>query len=81
MAGPHGTLRVTTDAGVFSHGRLDRATELLLAHPSVPPLVPQSGDIVDLGCGSGPVALWLASLRPNCTVWAVDTNERALALT
>lgn len=81
MAGPHGTLRVTTDAGVFSHGRLDRATELLLTHPSVPPLVPESGDVVDLGCGSGPVALWLASLRPRCTVWAVDTNERALALT
>lgn len=81
MAGPHGTLRITTDTGVFSHGRLDRATELLLSHPAVPPLVPESGDVVDLGCGSGPVALWLASLRPGCTVWAVDTNERALALT
>ena len=35
----------------------------------------------DLGCGAGPIALWLAALRPHCTVWAVDTNERALALT
>lgn len=81
LAGPHGPMRVTSDAGVFSHGRLDRATELLLSHPAVPPLVPVSGDVVDLGCGSGPVALWVAALRPGCTVWAVDTNERALALT
>ncbi|MFM8553186.1 MAG: class I SAM-dependent methyltransferase [Acidimicrobiales bacterium] len=81
MPGPHGPLRVTTDTGVFSHGRLDRGTELLLTHPSVPPLVPGTGDVVDLGCGSGPVALWLAALRPACTVWAVDTNERALTLT
>ena len=81
MAGPRGPLRVTTDTGVFSHGHLDRGTELLLTHPSVPPLIPVTGDLVDLGCGSGPIALWLASLRPACTVWAVDTNERALELT
>jgi len=79
--GPTGPITVTSDSGVFSHGRLDKATALLIRNPEVAALVPASGDLVDLGCGAGPIALWLAALRPGCTVWAVDTNVRALALT
>ena len=36
--------------------------------------------LVDLGCGYGPIALTLARRHPSATVWAVDVNERALAL-
>ena len=79
--GPAGPITVTSDSGVFSHGRLDKATALLIRSPQVAALLPGTGDLVDLGCGAGPIALWLAALRPHCTVWAVDTNERALALT
>ena len=79
--GPAGPITVTSDSGVFSHGRLDKATALLIRNPQVAALLPGAGDLVDLGCGAGPIALWLAALRPHCTVWAVDTNERALALT
>ena len=41
---------------------------------------PPAGDILDLGCGYGPIACALAARAPGATVWAVDVNERALAL-
>jgi 16S rRNA G1207 methylase RsmC len=42
---------------------------------------PQSGNLLDLGCGWGPIALNLGKLRPSATVWAVDVNTRSLELT
>ncbi|MFC4536008.1 class I SAM-dependent methyltransferase [Sphaerisporangium dianthi] len=70
-------LRLATDSGVFSPGRLDPGTRVLLE--SVPP-PPHEGDLLDLGCGYGPVALTMASRAPEATVWAVDVNRRALEL-
>lgn len=70
-------LELTTDSGVFSPGRLDPGTRLLLEQAPAPPA---AGDILDLGCGYGPVACTLAARSPGATVWAVDVNERALAL-
>jgi 16S rRNA (guanine1207-N2)-methyltransferase len=70
-------LELATDAGVFSPGRLDPGTRLLLeASPAPPP----TGDLLDLGCGYGPIACVLAARSPGAVVWAVDVNERALAL-
>ena len=71
----HG-LNFMTDAGVFSKGELDTGTRLLLdALPDV------YGDVLDLGCGWGPIALTLAFESPEANVWAVDVNERAVDLT
>ena len=39
------------------------------------------GDVLDLGCGWGPIALTLAFESPEANVWAVDVNERAVDLT
>lgn len=77
------SLEVTTDAGVFSRGRLDKGTRVLLEHAPEPEPVSRGsgGDLLDLGCGWGPISLWLATVRRRSTVWAVDVNERALALT
>jgi 16S rRNA (guanine1207-N2)-methyltransferase len=72
------TLQLATDSGVFSAGQLDPGTAVLL--DSVP-LPPDSGDLLDLGCGYGPIALTLALRAPHATVWAVDVNERARELT
>ena len=69
---------VTTGAGVFSPDHVDTGTRILLG--TVPP-PPAEGDLLDLGCGWGPVALTLALSSPGATVWAVDVNERALELT
>lgn len=74
---PDGSLRLTTDAGVFSGDRVDPGTRLLLQEaPSPPP----TGHLLDLGCGYGPIALTMARRAPEATVWAVDVNERAVDL-
>jgi len=67
-------LRLLTDRGVFSHGRVDAGTEFLLRQAPPPG---SSGVLLDLGCGSGPIALTLARRAPDARVVAVDVNERA----
>lgn len=70
-------LELTTANGIFSPERVDVGTQVLLAHTPAPP---PGGHFLDLGCGWGPIALTLALESPRATVWAVDVNERALAL-
>lgn len=70
-------LELRTGSGVFSRERLDVGTAYLL---DVAPPPPAQGDLLDLGCGYGPIALTLAALSPAATVWAVDVNERARQL-
>lgn len=67
----------TTSSGVFAQEGLDKATAVFLQH-STPP---SGGTILDLGCGWGPIACAIAAAAPDASVWAVDTNERALDLT
>jgi 16S rRNA (guanine1207-N2)-methyltransferase len=69
---------VTTAPGTFSPAQLDFGTEVLIEQMD---LAPESGDILDLGCGWGPIALNLAKLRPGTKVWAVDVNTRSVELT
>jgi 16S rRNA G1207 methylase RsmC len=69
--------QVVTAGGVFSPDRIDTGTSVLLANASAPP---PGGNLLDLGCGWGPIALTLALTSPHATVWAVDVNERALDL-
>lgn len=74
---PDHRLRLTTDRGVFGYDRIDAGTKLLLL--KVPPPA-ASGDLLDLGCGTGAIALTMALRAPAATVWAVDVNERARSL-
>jgi 16S rRNA (guanine1207-N2)-methyltransferase len=69
---------LTTDAGVFSPTQIDVGTLVLL---EAVPKPPESGDLLDLGCGYGPITLTLAARAPEATVWAVDVNARARELT
>jgi 16S rRNA G1207 methylase RsmC len=70
-------LTVETAAGVFSPDHVDLGTQVLLRNVPEPPA---EGDLLDLGCGWGPVALELALRSPGARVWAVDVNRRALDL-
>ncbi|MFB8388397.1 class I SAM-dependent methyltransferase [Microbacterium sp. NPDC055910] len=70
-------VEVTTAGGVFSPAHVDAGTSVLLANS---PAAPPGGQLLDLGCGWGPIALSLALESPHATVWAVDVNERALDL-
>jgi 16S rRNA (guanine1207-N2)-methyltransferase len=78
LALPDLTIDLRTDHGVFAREGIDPGTKLLLLEA---PPTPPSGDLLDLGCGYGPIALTLARRNPEATVWAVDVNRRARALT
>lgn len=67
-----------TDRGVFAGDRVDSGTLALLQEVGPPPAGPV--DLLDLGCGYGPIAVALARRAPQARVWAVDVNERALEL-
>jgi len=68
---------LTTAGGIFSPERIDVGTQVLLGTVPTPP---PGGNLLDLGCGWGPISLTLALQSPDSTVWAVDVNERALDL-
>lgn len=71
------SVAVQTAGGVFSPDHVDLGTRVLLREVPDPP---ETGDLLDLGCGWGPLALTMALLSPSAHVWAVDVNERALDL-
>lgn len=67
-----------TAGSTFSPDHMDTGTAILLEHLSK---APNQGNLLDLGCGWGAIALSLASSCPEATVWATDVNERSLELT
>jgi len=71
-------LELQADRGVFGSRAVDLGTMTLLREAPEPP---PGGDILDLGCGYGAIAIALARRAPAARVWAVDVNERALELT
>jgi 16S rRNA (guanine1207-N2)-methyltransferase len=71
-------IELQADRGVFGSRGVDLGTIALLKEAPPPP---QEGDLLDLGCGYGPIAIILAKRSPEARVWAVDVNERALQLT
>lgn len=71
---PDTAFTLETDRGVFSRGHVDNGTSLLIRSEAT---LASSGDILDLGCGAGPIALAMARRSPGATVWAVDVNSRA----
>ena len=74
---PDMSVTLTTDRGVFGYDQIDAGSKLLLLKAPAPP---QTGNLVDLGCGVGTIAVPLARRAPDAAVWAVDVNERARTL-
>lgn len=66
-----------TDSGVFAKKGLDLGTHILL---DAIPLEKWSGNILDLGCGYGPIGICIKKERPSVMVDMTDVNERALSL-
>ena len=65
-----------TDNGVFSKNKLDYGTNLLIKNVLKLPLY---GDVLDLGCGYGPIGIVLKKLR-DVNVTMVDVNKRGVHL-
>ncbi|TFH86601.1 class I SAM-dependent methyltransferase [Billgrantia azerbaijanica] len=77
-----GRLTLASHPGVFGHNKLDEGTQLLLS--CLPEALPGGeeagrGDVLDLGCGDGILAAWLA--RRGHGVTAVDVSSFAVAAT
>ncbi|WP_433471824.1 class I SAM-dependent methyltransferase [Spirillospora sp. CA-142024] len=70
-------LRLDTDSGMFSPDRVDPGTRVLLETVPEPPA---AGDLLDLGCGYGPIALTMAKRSSQAMVLGVDVNQRAIML-
>lgn len=70
-------LIVETAPGIFCPDRVDIGTAVLLREAPAPAA---TGNLLDLGCGWGPIALTLGLRSPHASIWAVDVNQRALAL-
>jgi 16S rRNA (guanine1207-N2)-methyltransferase len=63
-----------TASGIFSNSRIDPGTRLLIECM----VLPESGYVLDMGCGYGPVGIAAATFNPNLHVVLVDVNSRAV---
>ena len=75
----HDDLGVTIVAhgGVFAGAGVDIGTRFLLGELGA--AMPDAASAVDLACGSGVVAAWLARARPSITVTATDRSAASAA--
>lgn len=69
-----GPLQVVSLPGVFSHGRLDNGSALLLAHLDGLP----EGDLLDFGCGAGVLGASLKRRYPGARLHLLDVDAFAL---
>ncbi len=67
------TIELCTRPGVFSHRRLDGGAKQLLLSCDIG----TSDSVLDMGCGSGAVAL-ASAFKTQGKVYAVDSNARAI---
>jgi 16S rRNA (guanine1207-N2)-methyltransferase len=70
-------LSVITLPGVFSYGRLDEGTKLLLSSLTQPP----AATVLDLGCGAGVIGAFVKRRWPHCQVDLADVSALALEAT
>jgi len=68
-------LQICSLPGVFSHGELDKGTELLLQN------LPKDlmGSVLDFGCGAGVIGCYIKSCFPNSEIDMIDINAYSLA--
>lgn len=68
--------RFVTDSGVFSKSGVDFGSRLLIETMDFAP----DAQVLDVGCGYGPIGLSAAVLAHEGTVTMIDINERAIEL-
>jgi 16S rRNA G1207 methylase RsmC len=65
-----------TASGVFSKDHVDLGTRLLIESM----ILPETGCVLDVGCGYGAIGIAAGVLNPNLQVVLVDLNMRAVRL-
>ncbi|WP_028539485.1 class I SAM-dependent methyltransferase [Paenibacillus sp. J14] len=68
--------RFVSDAGVFSKGGVDFGSRTLIEAMDIP----QDAEVLDVGCGYGPIGLAAARLATKGHVTMIDVNSRAVEL-
>ncbi len=71
------SLTFTSDQGVFSKKEVDFGSRLLIEAFELPGI---EGDLLDMGCGYGPIGIALAKDHEERRVVMADVNERAVGL-
>ena len=66
-----------TDAGVFSKSEVDFGSRVLIDAFTMPEV---AGDVLDVGCGYGPIGLSIAKANPERLIHMMDINTRAILL-
>ncbi|WP_395317945.1 class I SAM-dependent methyltransferase [Fructilactobacillus frigidiflavus] len=72
------TLRFVSDNGVFSKNTVDYGSRVLINAVDLKNI--PAGLVLDLGCGYGPIGLFLAKNNPDRNFTMVDVNNLALSL-
>ncbi len=75
-----GELTLISQPGVFSHGRVDEGSALLIA-TLTKQLTISAGKVLDLGCGCGLLGAWLLKQHPKLQLTAADVSGFALNAT
>ena len=70
-------ITIVAHGGVFAGAGVDIGTRFLLGELGA--AMPDAASAVDLACGSGVVAAWLAHARPSITVTATDRSAASAA--
>ncbi|MFB7141157.1 class I SAM-dependent methyltransferase [Gottfriedia sp. NPDC056225] len=70
-------LRFQSDSGVFSRNEVDFGSRVLIDSFKFPEI---EGDILDVGCGYGPIGLSIAKDDASRMVEMIDVNLRAIEL-
>ena len=69
-------LKLNTGSGVFSIGKIDKGTKLLIENC----IIKKDWKVLDLGSGYGPIGITIAKTFPSTKVLMTDINERAVKL-
>ena len=69
------SFEVEAASGTFSSSKLDAGTAVLLKHVEH---FPKDGNVLDVGCGWGPIGLSIATVASKCKVFGVDINQRSI---
>ena len=75
---PDFTCSLKTASNVFSWQKIDSGTKFFLLNVPTPQVPPNN--VLDLGCGYGPITEVLEHRFPNGKVWGIDVNNRAIDL-
>ncbi|MGG6312223.1 class I SAM-dependent methyltransferase [Paenibacillus macerans] len=70
------TYRFISDAGVFAKGGVDFGSRTLIEAMDIP----MDAEVLDIGCGYGPIGLTAARLAGRGHVTMIDVNGRAVEL-